>query len=252
MPDEAPGGRVPPIYASYLTFVTLLDWLRETKHLPSQFDRSWWGTKFSGSGGAQLMAGLRFLGLLNDAEPTERLEQLAFASNEQRLGLLADLLRDAYGAELVAGLARMTPKMLSDRIEALGTTDATHRKAVAFFVNAAKAAQLPVPAGIAKQARNRPAAGIRRQPPKPLVGDGDAPKPPKKDEMQVDLSAAIPKGVRPTLVPFLTDLVALGPSWDETTYRRWKDTFDRVLLYAYPIQEADEETDEETGEEPEG
>jgi hypothetical protein len=237
------------MYASFLTFVTLLDWLRETKHLPSQFDRSWWGTKFSGSGGAQLMAGLRFLGLLNDAEPTERLEHLAFASNEQRPALVADLLRDAYGGDLVAGLARMTPKMLSDRIEALGTTDATHRKAVAFFVNAAKAAHLPVPAGIAKQARNRPAPGTRRQPPKAPVAGVDAPKQPRKDETPpADLSAALPKGVHPALVPFLTDMVALGPSWGELAYRRWKDTFDRVLLYAYPIQEAEEEI----GEEPEG
>lgn len=246
MPEDTQGGRVPPMYASYLTFVTLLDWLRETKHVPSQFDRSWWGTKFSGSGGAQLMAGLRFLGLLNKDEPVDRLEQIAFAPNDQRPALLADLLRDAYGADLIAGLPRMTPKMLSDGIGALGTTDATHHKAVAFFVNAAKAAQLPVPNAIAKQARNRPSPTTRKPVPKPR--DTVTVKPPDDRTPPIDPSVTYPRGTHPALVPFLSDLVTLGPTWDAATYRRWKDTFDRVLVYAYPIQESEDELEEKPAE----
>ena len=52
-----------PIYVSYLTFGNFLDWLKEMKVLPSQIDRSLWSIKFPGSHGAQLMSGLRFLGL---------------------------------------------------------------------------------------------------------------------------------------------------------------------------------------------
>jgi hypothetical protein len=244
MTDDVAGSRSQPMYASYLTFTTLLDWLRETKHIPSQFDRSWWGSKFSGSGGAQLMAGLRFLGLLEKDVPQDRLEKLAFASNEERPALLAEILRDAYGADLLAGLARMTPKMLTDRIAALGTTDATHRKAIAFFVNAAKAAQLPVPPAIAKQARNRPAASSATRKPAQKVQDTGAGKPQQDKPLPPDPGAALPKGVHAALAPFLVDLVAIGPSWDQLQYARWKETFDRVLLYAYPIQEPEEDDEE--------
>jgi hypothetical protein len=246
MTEDTPSARGQPMYASYLTFVTLLDWLRETKHIPSQFDRSWWGSKFSGSGGAQLMAGLRFLGLLTKDEPQERLERLAFASNDERPALLVDILSDAYGADLLVGLARMTPKMLNDRISALGTPDATHRKAVAFFVNAAKAAKVAVPPAIAKQARNRPASSPAIRKPTgqktPDAGSGkpagDQPKPPASE-------TALPKGIHAALLPFLADLVTLGPTWDQVDYRNWKETFDRVLLYAYPVQEPEDDEGQE-------
>lgn len=237
MTEDTTDSRNQPMYASYLTFTTLLDWLRETKHIPSQFDRSWWGSKFSGSGGAQLMAGLRFLGLLTKDEPQERLERLAFASNEERPALLADLLRDAYGADLLAGLARMTPKMLNERIGALGTTDSTHRKAIAFFVNAAKAAQLPVPPAIAKQARNRPSSSSPTRKPTPKPQDAGSAKPPQDKVLPPAPGGTLPKGMHPALSPFLADLIAIGPIWDQVQYGRWKETFDRVLLYAYPIQE---------------
>lgn len=244
MPEDRIEPRGQPMYASYLTFVTLLDWLRDMEHLPSQFDRSWWGSKFSGSGGAQLMAGLRFLGLLSGDSPTARLEELAHATPEDRAPLMAALLRDAYGADLVDGLTRMTPKMLSDRINALGTTDATHRKAVAFFVNAVKGAQLSIPGSIAKQARNRPAAPVARR-----QKTGSTPVRRSDVERQqlpqVQLAPSPADGtIHPALAPFLADLVRVGPTWDERVYRGWKDTFDRVLLYAYPVRargEGDEE-----------
>jgi hypothetical protein len=247
MPEDTPTGRGQPMYASYLTFTTLLDWLHDMQHLPSQFDRSWWGSKFSGSGGAQLMAGLRFLGLLDKEAPTDALEQLAHASTQARAPLLAAILRDAYGADLVDGLTRMTPKMLGERIEAMGTTDGTHRKAMAFFVNAVKAAQLPIPAAIAKQARNRPAAGARR-----IKANGPLKKP-IEQAPKPDAGNAVPppvKGIHPALAPFLADLAAVGPTWDEVTYQRWKETFDQVLLYAYPVQ--DDEDEDGDGAEEEG
>ena len=128
--------------------------------------------------------------------------------------------------------------MLSDRIEALGTTGATHRKAVAFFVNAAKAAQLPVPAGIAKQARNRPSSTARKQPPKPPAGDGQMLKDPSLDAGPPGLGSSVPKALHPALVPFLNDLVKIGRTWDDTTYHRWKETWDKVLVYAYPVADA--------------
>ncbi len=241
MTDVRTETRGQPMYASYLTFVTLLDWLHDMEHMPSQFDRSWWGQKFSGSGGAQLMAGLRFLGLLAGDAPTDKLEELARATSQARAPLLAALLRDAYGPDLVDGLTRMTPKMLSDRIAELGTTDATHRKAIAFFVNAVKGAQLSVPGAIAKQARNRPAVSGRRRNNPPTRRN----EPEHHDTPKVETPAAPPSGIHPALAPFLSDLAKIGPTWDDETYQRWKGTFDRVLLYAYPVNDDVDQEDEE-------
>lgn len=242
MPEES-ATRPTPIYASYLTFTTLLDWLRETKHIPSQFDRSWWGSKFNGTTGAQLMAGLRFLRLLNeDNRPEDRLETLAFASNEARPVMVAELMRDVYGASLVDGLTKMTPKMMSDAIAALGTTDATHRKAIAFFVNAAKAANVPMPGTIAKQARNRPSAITRKGAGSSRRRGGAVDgqildKPPVRETPPLDdlERDRVTLKTHPALSPLLGDLAQIAPTWTKAQRDRWKVTWDAVLDYAYPV-----------------
>ena len=53
-----------PPYVSYRSFWNFLDRLQEA--IPARIDRSYWGDKFSGSTGAQLMRALRYLGLIND------------------------------------------------------------------------------------------------------------------------------------------------------------------------------------------
>jgi hypothetical protein len=234
--------RPAPIYVSYLTFTTLLDWLRDAKIIPSQFDRSYWGGKFSGSTGAQLMTGLRFLGLLNGDKPEDRLEAIAFASDDERPSLIKALLVDVYGDELVGGLARATPATLNAALRALGTTDATHDKARSFFVNAAKAVGLQMPVQIAKQARNRPPvsrkastrkAGGAVVKTKADVEDNEADSP-------LDPKASIPKGLHPALGPLLDDLIRDGSTWTQQKRARWKATWDQTLDYAYPEQEAPE------------
>ena len=128
MVADTPQETLPP-YISFSTLTTLLDWVREMPVTPSQIDRSLWEPKFAGSVGGQLMVGLRFLFLLDGNNPTQRLDELARADNEGRKQLLAQRLLDSYGDELIKGLRTDTPKMFDDKLRALGTTDATHRKA---------------------------------------------------------------------------------------------------------------------------
>lgn len=147
-----------PIYVSYSTFTTFLDWLAEMPVIPSQLDRSLWSPKFSGGTGSQLMGGLRFLGLLIGEKPTDRLEPLVRADATTRKNLMHDLLREAYGVSTIDSLSSMTPKLLNDHLERLEATDATLRKAFSFLVNAAKANDIPIAPSIAKKARNKPSA----------------------------------------------------------------------------------------------
>jgi hypothetical protein len=232
-----------PIYVSYTTFVTLLDWLRDMKVIPNQLDRTLWAPKFAGSTGVQLMSGLRFLGLLYDEAPMPRLEQLAMASNEDRKPILAEMVRDQYGADFVADLSKATPRTVQDRMKELGATDATVRKAVSFFVNAAKAADVPMPTHIAKVARNRTPTR-RGTASKPARANGQdskpagpqTPPPPPHEGLETSLHAA--------LVPLLKDLAVKGPDWDEDEKASWKVAWDTILDYSYPVQEEDEEGDQ--------
>ena len=228
-----------PPYVSFLTFNTLLDWLRDLGTIPSQFDRSFWSQKFSGSSGAQLMTGLRFLGLLDSDEPQERLELLAMAREGERKAQLAQLLRDAYGADFVDGLPRMTPKMVADRIASLGATGATQRKAVSFFVNAAKAADVPMPGNIAKQARNKPGTETVRRPRRvPARQDvrqaNDIPQTPR--DLPSGENVSLPTQLHKALVPLVEDLAKIGLTWDKPSKARWLTAFTTMLDYSYPVQ----------------
>jgi hypothetical protein len=227
--------RPAPIYVSYLTFTTLLDWLRDAKIIPSQFDRSYWGGKFSGSTGAQLMSGLRFLGLLNGDKPDDRLESIAFASDDERPALIRALLEDVYGQELVGGLARATPATLNAALRALGTTDATHDKARSFFVNAAKAVELQMPSQIAKQARNRPPVsrkGTASKGRKP-GGSGQSASQTPPAPLIVDERA---KKLSPLLENLIDDLARIAPTWTAAAQKNWKLMWDTALNYTYPVR----------------
>ncbi len=142
-----------PAYISYMTFATFLAWIKEMPVTPRQLDRTLWGPKFAGSTGIQLMSALRFLGLLNGIVPTPTLDKLARADKEGRDAQMRELLRGAYGASFVDDLPSATPRIVDEALESLGTTSTTHRKAVSFFVNAAKMCGIHVPAVISKKAR---------------------------------------------------------------------------------------------------
>ncbi|MFH0846604.1 MAG: hypothetical protein V1894_00900, partial [Chloroflexota bacterium] len=82
MPNETSRKRLPP-YISYRTFHNFIS---ELQHgVPSRIDRSFWGDKYSGSSGTQLVGALRFLGLIDTSNvPSPRLRQLALAREGQR------------------------------------------------------------------------------------------------------------------------------------------------------------------------
>ena len=150
-------------YVSFVSFTNLLDWLRDSE-IPAQLDRSFWGTKYSGSLGSQLMSALRFFSLLEEETPTSKLESLVSAGEEERKSLLADLLREAYSSVFMIDLHRATPKMLEEAFDDIGGGVHTRRKAVAFFINACKHADIPLSSAVRKKARNKsPGTNLRQR-----------------------------------------------------------------------------------------
>ena len=145
---------MPPPYVSFSTFRTLRDWLGD-EGVPLRFDRSFWEGKFSGSTGTQLVAALRFLGLLDQDMPRPSMERVAQATTDEWRELLAQLLVDAYAAVPFEELARATPAMVREWFRAYPIDGHTLRKAISFFVSAAKEADVPMSNAVRKMARGR-------------------------------------------------------------------------------------------------
>src|SRR5690349_13719164 len=83
--------------AVYVPWKTFLNSLNQLKNgVPGQIDK----TVFPGMAGglqSQLFAGLKFLGLMDDAgKPTELLHKLAIADDDHRRALVAQILKERY------------------------------------------------------------------------------------------------------------------------------------------------------------
>ena len=238
-----------PTYTSYSTFITFLDWLRDMPVIPDQIDRSLWESKFAGSTGAQLMSGLRFLNLLEGDRPRQELKDLVAADKSGRKPLIRTLLENAYGQEFVDDLAKKTPGLVEKKLHELGTTTGTHKKALSFFVNAARENDVTVPASIGKMSRNRSAKPrSTRQTPQHRVlnetpstlgrgsgGQGGETNPAKGN---LNLHMAV--------LAMLQDLERLAPSWSLSDRERWFTTFQTTLDYAYPANNEEADTWEKT------
>ena len=87
--------KIPPPYVSYRTFWNFLEGLQQT--IPARIDRSYWGERFSGSSGSQLMAALRFLDLTDvKGFPTLKLRQLVGTRGNERGEIIKKVVRESY------------------------------------------------------------------------------------------------------------------------------------------------------------
>jgi hypothetical protein len=125
-----------PPYVSYRTFHNFIERLQQ--RIPSRIDRSYWGDILSGSTGTQLMAALRFLGLIDaNGKPTEQLRPLVMARGEPRAKLLRELTGDAYDFVVKSSLdlESATYAQLGEIFSStFPMTDDVSRKCVKFFI----------------------------------------------------------------------------------------------------------------------
>jgi hypothetical protein len=175
-------------YGSWGTMKNAFDGLAQGVH--HRIDR----TAFPGmSGGAQtaLLAGLRFLGLINaDGTPTPALHSLAVPDESARKKQIEAVLREKYADLFALDLTKVTPALLEERMgESYNVSGSTRDKAVRFFLQALEYLEIPVSPLFKKVAASAPGATRKRravQRPKaggePLIGDdedeGDDDEPP--------------------------------------------------------------------------
>lgn len=156
MAEQATADRRAP-YVPWPTFEGLIEQLREHP-LPTQIDRTILSNngKRSGATVNYLAAASRFLGLTDEADaPTSLLRDLlaANAPNDQK-AVLRRILEKGYGAIIALNsLENATPRQLDEALRTFGNDGSTHRKARKFFLDAAKAADVPLSPYIAARTR---------------------------------------------------------------------------------------------------
>jgi hypothetical protein len=153
-------------YVPLKSLLTALDYLQQG--VPTILDRSVWPT-LSGGLGTQLLAAFRFLGLINDDHETMPLLHRA-VDQDSRKDAIGEAVRQGYKDLIEMDLSRATPKQLSDYLADLySVSGSTHKKAMTFFLHAAKYVELPLSPAITRgtrassQRRKRSAAPPEKQ-----------------------------------------------------------------------------------------
>jgi hypothetical protein len=160
-PDQQTAAKTP---AAYLPFKTFLSSIEALEHgIPKKIDRTIWRNQ-SGVTQSQIIMALRFFRLIdNEDRPTVMLTRLV-EEKDKRAEHLSVLLQVAYRDLIAHDLTKMTTKMLEDAMEQYSVTGDTKRKAVAFFLRAAKYAQIPMHPLLTAAMRNSSGPRKRRTP----------------------------------------------------------------------------------------
>jgi hypothetical protein len=210
-----------PPYVSYRTFRNFIDRLQQ--RLPSRIDRSYWGDILSGSSGTQLMAALRFLGLIDvNGKPLERLKSLAAAPAEQRVELLRRMASDAFDFvfESHLDIESATYAQLQEVFHStFQLTEDVSRKCVKFFIALTSDAGVPLSPFITR--RTRSVSGTKT--------------PGKKSSRRTNRNGIVPQGMEeiPTQSSWHSMLLdkfpSFDPSWNDEIKEKWFAAFDELL-----------------------
>ena len=154
-----------PPYVSYRTFRNFIDGLQ--LGIPARIDRSYWGERFSGSSGTQLMTALRFLGLIDsNGTPLTRLIQLVSTRGSERSDILKQISYSAYNFLIdrsfdpqVATYAQLEKAFYS----AYDVTGDVARKCIKFFIELESDAGTSLSPLLMKKSKTMRATSIRKR-----------------------------------------------------------------------------------------
>ena len=226
-----------PPYVSYRSFWNFLDRLNEA--IPARIDRSYWGDKFSGSTGAQLMRALRYLGLIDDSGiPTSLLKRLVSARDFERDELMAQIARISYSFFLSGPVDYKTATyaQFEDVLHAnFQITSDVARKCIKFFVDFATDARIPVsPFVIKKNRKARTTTSNRRT---KIKNDDKTVNPGAKPHTAPVLFGT---GMDKMLVNKFPDF---DPAWSDEIKVKWFSAFDE-LIKRLPVEKGSQKEDE--------
>jgi len=238
--------QTPTATPAYFAFKTLTNMIvkMEEHGPPTRVDRTFLAG-MSGAGQTQFIAGLKALGLIDeDGHVQPRLTELV-SKPEDRAQIMGQIVRDCYPEAVELGRTNATTGQLVEVFNnSYGVQGDTARKAIAFFLQAARYAgdiQLS-PMFKTPAVRSGGGSGRKRgRPPKV--------KPENNGTGTVTTTTGLPTGLHPALAGLLGDLPQRGQTWTQVQHDQFKAAFDAILPIAAPIaDEPDDDDDDDDGE----
>jgi hypothetical protein len=222
MTDEKSKKTLPP-YVSYRTFLNFLEGLKLS--IPARIDRSYWGERYSGSTGIQLMTALRFLGLIDDDNsPTGRLKQLVSSNGMQRTQVLNQISNSAFDFILNKSIDPQvaTYAQLEEAFnETYGATGDVARKCIKFFVSLRSDAGSPISSFILKRSRAKHAVSGKKGITKRNFGTN-------RNFTKVTGTEQNPEQLH-WYEMVLEKFPTLDPDWSDEVKLKWFEAFDALL-----------------------
>lgn len=231
MPDEKPKTpKTPAPYVSFKTFENTLEKMEEG--LPTRIDRQFL-SNLPGSTQSMLLTALRSLSLIDaDKRPSPRLKKIV-DNPEMREASLKKLVEDYYADALKLGLNAAQSELEEVFTDTYDVTGSTRRKAIAFFLQAAKAGDVQVSRYFKTPKVTAPGSRKRKKkttPPK---------KPDSEQERETETPADEDNGfgdLHPFIVTLLEALPEIGSEWSRKDREEWT-TFAQSgfnMLYELP------------------
>lgn len=228
-----------PPYFAFKTLTNMIEKMEEHGP-PNRVDRTFL-SGMSGAGQTQFIAGLKSLGLISDPDGTVQPTLTEIVSKpDERPALIGQLLRARYPEAVALG---ETPATTGELVEIFkdkyGVQGDTARKAIAFYLQAAKyAGDVPLsPNFKTPSVKSGGGSGRRGRPRKP-----DKPDPPNGGQ---DHGGGIPSGLHPALAGLLGDLPKKGQTWTTQEKANFQAAFDAILTIAAPVSDDPDEGEEE-------
>ncbi|MBB3801301.1 hypothetical protein FHR47_001535 [Xanthomonas arboricola] len=179
---------IKPPYASYRSFGSLMNELREHDVMPAAIDRSLLSRR-SGSEQSALIATLKWFKLIDEVGvPTKLMEEYIAADEDGAKALLKDMVVTAYGqiTDGTFNLRSATTSQLADQFRQYEIGGSTLAKSVTFFLSAAKDAGIvvsphakapPIVGGSNNKRRAKPVVAATAPPADPLAPPAHRPPP---------------------------------------------------------------------------
>ena len=216
--------RSPP-YVSYKSFLTLLEDLRG-QGVPARLDRSYWGEKFSGSTGSQLMSALRFLELVDGSGvPSPTLKELVKARSNERGDILKQISHNSFvflqtpSFEAESATYSQLEEVFKEEYK---VDKDVARKCIKFFVEIVIDAGIPLSPYITKKSKSsRPKNIVEKFPKRPGIRTTHHPKIPQNTEL-------IPHQLSWKEL-LLSKFPSFDPSWPNDVQLKWFEAFDELL-----------------------
>lgn len=240
METEATSTFTPPYNIPFRTFLNLLQKMEQEGGTPPRIDRSYLD-RMSGQAQTYTMSALRSFGLIEDNGSVKpELDDLVLKPQD-RPRLIGDLLRKYYGAAVAHGEINGTSKQLEEVFAEFNVSGDTLRKAMSFYLHAARFANTPISRYVKLRATPRRVPGGQRKasaaPARPPVA-GNASVRRRQDHQQEPLSE-----LRKAYIEKLMER-ALADGTPDT------ELLDRVeRLLGYATENEPDQTEDEVGKE---